>query len=111
MSVHDGVVITWPGRSSAPQPRRLQSLAITDAVGFAFWGLLLGAVFYAPAVGALSAVDPAALSGSLAGVGLSEDFVLDVRAAVGPGSSALLVLSAEEPFAPPDWPAHTDLGR
>jgi len=97
--VHDGLLITWPAKRSAPQPRRLQSVAITEAAGYAFWGLLLGGVFFAPALCKLSGVDPAALGEALAGVGLPGEFVLGVRRAVGPGSSALMVLSAGEPAA------------
>jgi uncharacterized membrane protein len=97
--VHDGLLITWPANRRAPQPRRVQSVAITEAAGYGFWGLLLGGVFFAPALSELSGVDPEALGGALAGVGLPGEFVLDVRRAVGPGSSALMVLSAGEPAA------------
>jgi len=29
--VHDGLLITWPANRSAPQPWRLQSVAVTEA--------------------------------------------------------------------------------
>src|SRR3954471_16808506 len=58
----------------------------------AYWGLLLGLVFFVRILGE-AADDSGALTGSLADVGIGPDLVEQVRERVTPGTSALLALT------------------
>jgi uncharacterized membrane protein len=71
------------------------SLVGAGALGGAFWGMLVGLLFWMPwlgmAVGALSG----ALGGSLSDYGLDDGFVREVGNTIQPGHSALFLLIRE----------------
>jgi uncharacterized membrane protein len=71
------------------------SLVGTGALGGAFWGMLVGLLFWMPwaglAVGALSG----ALGGALSDYGLDDGFVREVGNTIQPGQSALFLLIRE----------------
>jgi len=71
------------------------NLVGSGALGGAFWGMLIGLLFWMPwlglAVGALSG----ALGGALADYGLDDGFVREVAATIRPGHSALFLLIRE----------------
>lgn len=64
----------------------------TGAVGGAFWGMLIGLLFWMPwmgmAIGALSG----ALSGALTDIGVDDDFIKKVGSTIEPGHSAIFLL-------------------
>jgi uncharacterized membrane protein len=97
VSVCDGAILSWPRSRGKPQPRALQSVALTETVGVGFWGMFIGVVFFAPALAALSRIDEVSLSRALVGIGLDENFIRSVRGAVVPGTSALLLLTSTPP--------------
>jgi len=71
------------------------SLVGAGALGGAFWGMLVGLLFWMPwlglAVGALSG----ALGGALSDYGLDDGFVKEVGNTIQPGHSALFLLIRE----------------
>jgi uncharacterized membrane protein len=71
------------------------SLVGAGALGGAFWGMLVGLLFWMPwaglAVGALSG----ALGGALSDYGLDDGFVREVGNTIQPGHSALFLLIRE----------------
>jgi uncharacterized membrane protein len=67
-------------------------LTATGAVGGGFWGLLIGALFLNPLLGAAVGAGAGALSGALSDVGINDDFMRELAAALKPGGSALFVL-------------------
>jgi len=87
-------LVSWPAASPRPRARQASSTNVGDALGGTFWGLLFGLVFFVPLTGPRSVTADAALSGSLRGVGLGDDFVRAVRADVVAGTSALFLLVA-----------------
>jgi uncharacterized membrane protein len=63
-----------------------------EAIGDASLGLLIALLISAPLRGGIVG-DPAAISGgSLAGLGIDEDFAVALGAALSPGSSAIVAL-------------------
>ena len=90
-------LVSWPASSPRPRTRHATSTNLGGVLLPAFWGLLLGVVFWVPLTDGDGATDRATdrtAYPALEGVGLGEEFVRTVRAGVRPGSSALLVLSA-----------------
>ncbi|MFF2354592.1 DUF1269 domain-containing protein [Kitasatospora sp. NPDC058115] len=95
ITLQDGAVVSWPGDARKPRTRHLGDLAGMGALGGAFWGFLLGMIFFVPVLGAAVGAAGGALGGHLAHVGIDDGFVRQVRREVTPGTSALFVLSAD----------------
>jgi uncharacterized membrane protein len=58
-------------------------------------GLLFGLIFFVPILGLAIGAASGALFGSLSDVGISNDFINNVREKVTPGTSALFLLSSD----------------
>lgn len=75
--------------------KQVQSLTGAGAVGGAFWGMLIGLLFWAPwlglAIGALSG----ALAGHFSDTGVDDKFIKEVGETIEPGHSALFLLVRE----------------
>ncbi|WP_406086067.1 DUF1269 domain-containing protein [Kitasatospora purpeofusca] len=95
IKVEDGAVVSWPDGARKPRTRHLGDLVGMGAVGGAFWGFILGLIFFVPLLGAALGAAGGALGGHLAHVGIDDDFVRQVREKVTPGTSALFVLSSD----------------
>jgi len=95
IQVQDAAVVSWePGRKK-PKTRELHSMKKVGALGGGFWGLLFGLIFFIPILGLAIGAATGALFGSLADVGISDDFINRVREKVTPGTSALFLLSSD----------------
>ena len=68
------------------------NLTAAGAVGGGFWGSLIGLIFLNPLLGAAIGAAAGATSGALTDVGINDNFMKDLAAAMTPGSSALFVL-------------------
>ncbi len=62
------------------------------ALGGSFWGLLVGAIFLMPVVGAAIGAASGALSGALTDFGINDAFMKDLAGSISPGNAALFVL-------------------
>ena len=95
IQVQDAAVVSWePGRRK-PKTRELHSMKKTGALGGGFWGLLFGLIFFVPILGLAIGAAAGAFFGSLADVGISDEFIERVRQKVTPGTSALFLLSSD----------------
>lgn len=95
IQVQDAAVVSWePGRKK-PKTRELHSMKKAGALGGGFWGLLFGLIFFIPILGLAIGAATGALFGSLADVGISDEFIDRVRQKVTPGTSALFLLSSD----------------
>jgi len=95
IQVQDAAVVSWePGRSK-PKTHEMHSTKKAGALGGGFWGLLFGLIFFVPILGLAIGAAAGALFGSLADVGISDDFINRVRSEVTPGTSALFLLSSD----------------
>jgi uncharacterized membrane protein len=75
--------------------KQATSLVGAGALGGAFWGMLIGLLFFAPWLGLAIGAGAGALSGSMADVGVDDDFIKQVGKAIQPGQSAVFVLARE----------------
>lgn len=96
VTLDDGAHLWWPSRRRSPNLRGIENVPLAAAVGTGFWGLLFGALFIVPALNALTCSDTEAFDELLSGVGISSDFLHQLRAAVAPSTSSLIIL-AESP--------------
>jgi uncharacterized membrane protein len=68
------------------------SLVGNGALGGAFWGLLIGLIFWMPWLGLIVGAASGALAGKFADVGVDNEFIDQVRNTIQPGQSALFML-------------------
>ena len=94
ITLEDATVVSWTPGNKKPTTRQLHSTAGSGAGWGAFWGFLFGLLFFIPFLGAAMGAGMGALAGSLADVGISDDFIRQVREKVTPGTSALFALTS-----------------
>src|SRR5215207_8052924 len=94
INLEDAAVVSWPQGNKKPTTRQLHSTSGAGALGGAFWGFLFGLIFFVPFLGAAIGAGMGALAGSMADVGISDDFIKQVREKVTEGSSALFALTS-----------------
>ena len=92
ITVEDAAVVRWPEGAKKPMTHQLHSTA--GATWGAFWGFLFGMIFFVPFLGAAIGAGMGGLTGSLADVGIDDDFIRQVREKVTPGTSALFALTS-----------------
>ena len=71
------------------------SLVGMGAMGGAFWGMVVGLLFWMPWLGAAAGALSGALGGGLSDHGLDDGFVKEVGNTIQPGHSALFLLIRE----------------
>ncbi len=95
IKLQDAAVVTWPVDKKKPKTRQLNNLAGAGALGGAFWGMLFGLLFFVPLLGMAIGAGIGALTGSMADVGIDDNFINSVKQRVTPGTSALFLLSSD----------------
>jgi uncharacterized membrane protein len=88
ITLEDAAVVSWPQGNRKPTTRQLHSTA------GAFWGFLFGLIFFVPFLGAAIGAGMGGMTGALADVGISDDFIKQVREKVTEGTSALFALTS-----------------
>ena len=68
------------------------SLVGAGALGGAFWGMLIGLLFWAPWLGLAIGAAAGAVSGGLTDIGVDDKFIKEVGNTIEPGNSALFLL-------------------
>jgi uncharacterized membrane protein len=71
---------------------QLMNTTAAGAVSGGFWGLLIGAIFLMPVLGASLGAAYGALTGALTDVGINDGFMKELSASLKPGNAALFVL-------------------
>ena len=94
ITLEDAAVVSWPQGNKKPTTRQLHSTAGAGAAWGAFWGFLFGLIFFVPFLGAAIGAGMGGLSGSMADVGIDDDFIKQVRDKVTEGTSALFALTS-----------------
>jgi uncharacterized membrane protein len=75
--------------------KQAHSLVGAGSLGGAFWGLLIGLIFWMPWLGMAIGAATGALSGKMSDIGIDDDFIEEVSETVEPGSSALFLLATD----------------
>lgn len=70
-------------------------LTSAGALGGAFWGMLIGMLFWAPWLGLAVGAISGALAGRFSDVGVDDSFIKEVGETIEPGHSALFLLVRE----------------
>ena len=82
-------------RDGKAKVKQAQSLVGAGALGGAFWGMLIGLLFFMPWMGLAVGAISGALAGKFSDIGVDDDFIKEVGAAIEPGHSALFLLVRE----------------
>lgn len=90
ITLEDATVVSWPEGNKKPKASQLHGTSGVGAISGAFWGFLIGAIFFVPSLG----VGTGALNSPLANVGIDDDFIREVREKVTEGTSALFALTS-----------------
>ena len=72
--------------------KQVASLAGAGALGGAFWGLLIGLIFFVPVFGLLVGAAAGAMIGKSNDIGVDDKFIKEVGNTLQPGNSALFLL-------------------
>jgi uncharacterized membrane protein len=75
--------------------KQAQSLVGAGALGGAFWGMLIGLLFFMPWLGLAIGAVTGALAGKFTDIGIDDKFIKEVGETVEPGHSALFLLIAQ----------------
>ena len=92
ITIADAAVVKR-NKNGKAKVKQARSLVGAGALGGAFWGMLIGLLFFAPWLGLLAGATAGALSGKLGDIGIDDDFIKEVRDAIEPGNSALFLLT------------------
>jgi uncharacterized membrane protein len=95
IQILDADIVSWPADAKHPKTRQLVNLTGRRALDGAFWGTLLGFLFFSPLVGMAVGAAAGAISGYFANYGISRNFLDDVRSKVTAGTSALFLLTGQ----------------
>ncbi|WP_331728454.1 DUF1269 domain-containing protein [Streptomyces sp. NBC_01176] len=95
IQVHDAAVVTWPEGRKHSRTNQLYNLTAAGVLSGTFWGMLFGLIFFVPLFGVAGDALSGALGGSLADVGIDDDFIESVRGEVKQGTSALFLLASD----------------
>jgi uncharacterized membrane protein len=91
ISIADAAVVVRK-QDGKVKVKQAVSLVGTGALGGAFWGMLIGLLFFAPWLGLAIGAASGALTGKLGDTGVDDSFIKEVGKTLEPGHSALFLL-------------------
>lgn len=94
IKVEDAAVVTRQ-MDGKPKIKQANNLVGVGALGGAFWGLLIGLLFFMPLLGAAIGAGAGALGGKFSDIGINDDFIRQVGSSIQPGQSALFLLTRD----------------
>lgn len=91
IKMEDAVVVTRDADGKV-QLHQAANLTAAGAISGGMWGALIGMIFLNPLLGAAIGAGSGAISGALTDIGVSDDLMKEMGAALPPGGSALFLL-------------------
>ncbi len=91
IQLEDAAVVTRNADGKV-KVKQATSLVGAGAVGGAFWGMLIGLLFFAPWLGLAIGAVTGAIAGKFTDIGIDDNFIKEVGASIEPGGSALFLL-------------------
>jgi uncharacterized membrane protein len=95
LTVHHAVTVTWIAQEDQPRIGQVHHATASAAGKGSLLGGLIGLVVLAPAAGAAAGAAIGAVAHRLRGTGIDRALLREVREALEPGTSALVVLSSD----------------
>ena len=83
------------GQDGKAKVKQATSLVGEGALGGAFWGMLIGLIFFMPWLGLAIGAMSGALGGAMSDIGVDDKFIKEVSDTIEPGHSALFLLVRE----------------
>lgn len=91
LDMEDAVVVTKDDKGKV-KLHQAHNLAVAGAANGGFWGILIGTLFLNPLLGLAVGASAGAISGSVADIGINDEFMKKMGSTLAPSSSALFVL-------------------
>ncbi|WP_407320277.1 DUF1269 domain-containing protein [Isoptericola halotolerans] len=91
----DHAVVAWPEGEKHPKTHGVNEDAAKSGGWGALWGLLIGALFFIPVVGAVAGAAIGGLSRALSDVGIKKEDLERIQAEVVPGTSGLFLITEQ----------------
>jgi uncharacterized membrane protein len=91
ISLEDAAYVTRD-MNGKPKLHQTRSLTGAGAMGGAFWGFLIGLIFFVPVLGLAAGALGGALGGKLSDLGIDDKFMKELGEQIKPGSAALFLL-------------------
>jgi uncharacterized membrane protein len=91
ITLDDAATVTRGG-DGKPKVKQASSLVGAGAWGGAFWGMLIGLLFFMPWLGLAVGAVTGALAGKFTDIGIDDNFIREVGQKIQPGTSALFLL-------------------
>jgi uncharacterized membrane protein len=88
----DDAAIVVRNHDGKVKVKQAVNLVGAGTVGGAFWGMLIGLLFWMPWLGLAIGAITGAISGKLSDYGINDDFINEVAETIEPGGSALFLL-------------------
>jgi uncharacterized membrane protein len=95
LKVHDAITVTWLVQEQQPRIGQLRHATTSAAGKGTVLGGLIGMVVLAPLAGAAAGAAIGAAAQRLRGTGIDRVLLEEVKEALAPGSSALIVLASD----------------
>jgi uncharacterized membrane protein len=95
VKVIDRAVLEWPPGAPQPTLRHTHEDEVRAGGWGAFWGLVIGSLFFVPVLGAAAGAGAGALYQHLQGVGLTKEQLDSIKAETTPGTSVLFAVTDE----------------
>ncbi|CAM3428929.1 DUF1269 domain-containing protein [Isoptericola cucumis] len=95
VKIIDHSVVSWPEGAKKPTAHGQNEDAAKASGWGAFWGLLLGALFFLPVIGAVAGAAIGGITKALSEVGISGKDIDAMKEQIVPGTSALFLVTEQ----------------
>lgn len=92
ITLDDAATVSRAPGDGKPKVKQATSLVGAGALGGAFWGMLIGLLFFMPWLGLAAGALGGALGGKFTDIGIDDDFIKQVGSSIQPGQSAVFLL-------------------